>query len=86
MRWPRRRWARAPVARRSSGARPRDYSFQYVVSHVSDAQPLLYDLTSFWGGMEGALLLWVLLLSGYQLLVLGPIRGDSRCVHRRRDG
>ncbi|HYM70963.1 MAG TPA: cytochrome c-type biogenesis CcmF C-terminal domain-containing protein [bacterium] len=51
----------------------RDYSFQYVVSHVSDAQPLLYDLTSFWGGMEGSLLLWALLLSGYTLLALRSV-------------
>lgn len=51
----------------------RDYTFQYVVSHVSDAQPLLYDLTSFWGGMEGSLLLWALLLSGYTLLALRSV-------------
>ncbi|HXX36929.1 MAG TPA: cytochrome c-type biogenesis CcmF C-terminal domain-containing protein [bacterium] len=48
----------------------RDYSFAYVVSHVRDDQSLLYDLTSFWGGMEGSLLLWVLLLSGYTLAAL----------------
>jgi len=51
----------------------RDYAFQYVVSHVSDAQPFFYDLTSFWGGMEGSLLLWALLLSGYTLLALRSV-------------
>ncbi|HLN14687.1 MAG TPA: cytochrome c-type biogenesis CcmF C-terminal domain-containing protein [bacterium] len=53
----------------------RDYRFAYVVTHVSNAQPLIYDLTSFWGGMEGSLLLWALLLSGYTLLA---VRGVGR--------
>jgi len=51
----------------------RDYTFQYVSSHVSDAQPLLYDLTSFWGGMEGSLLLWAIILSGYTLCAVRSI-------------
>jgi len=51
----------------------RDYSYPYVVSHVSNAQPLVYDLTSFWGGMEGSLLLWALLLSAYALLALRSV-------------
>jgi len=46
----------------------RDYRFAYVITHVSDAQALAYDLASFWGGMEGSLLLWTLVLSGYTLL------------------
>ncbi len=51
----------------------RNYAFQYVASHVSDAQPLLYDLTALWGGMEGSLLLWALILSGYTLLAVRAI-------------
>lgn len=51
----------------------RDYSLAYVVSHVSDAQPVWYDLTSFWGGMEGSLLLWALILSGYSLAAVRSI-------------
>ncbi len=53
----------------------RDYTFLYVSAHVSDAQPLLYDLTSFWGGMEGSLLLWALILSAY---TLGALRYVAR--------
>jgi cytochrome c-type biogenesis protein CcmF len=53
----------------------RDYSFAYVTSHVSNAQAVVYDLTSFWGGMEGSLLLWALILSGYSLAV---VRGLGR--------
>ncbi len=52
----------------------RDYTFRYVASHVSDAQPLVYDLTAFWGGMEGSLLLWALILSGYTLAAAGSVR------------
>ncbi len=51
----------------------RNYGFQYVISHVSEAQPLLYNLTSFWGGMEGSLLLWALILSGYTLAAVRSV-------------
>ena len=54
----------------------RDYTFAYVISHVSDAQALLYDITSFWGGMEGSLLLWALILSGYTLLAVRTVARD----------
>jgi cytochrome c-type biogenesis protein CcmF len=57
----------------------RNYGFLYVTSHVRNAQPLLYDLTSWWGGMEGSLLLWAIILSGYTLAAL---RGVDR--HRPR--
>ncbi len=53
----------------------RDYTFAYVASHVRDTQPVWYNLTSFWGGMEGSLLLWALILSGYSLAAL---RGVSQ--------
>jgi len=52
----------------------RDYTFQYVAGHVDDAQPFIYDLTAFWGGMEGSLLLWALVLSGYSLLAVRAVR------------
>ncbi len=51
----------------------RDYTFAYVASHVRDTQPVWYDLTSFWGGMEGSLLLWALILSGYSLAALRSV-------------
>ena len=55
----------------------RDYAFAYVVTHVSDAQPPLYNVLSFWGGMEGSLLLWALLLSGYTLLAVRSIAREQ---------
>ncbi|HKV45539.1 MAG TPA: cytochrome c-type biogenesis CcmF C-terminal domain-containing protein [bacterium] len=54
----------------------RDYTFAYVISHVSNAQALVYDLTSFWGGMEGSLLLWALILSAYTALAVRAVASD----------
>ncbi len=51
----------------------RDYAFAYVAAHVRDAQAGWYNLTSFWGGMEGSLLLWALILSGYSLAALRSV-------------
>jgi cytochrome c-type biogenesis protein CcmF len=42
-----------------------DFSFQYVAQHTSRELPLGYTLTAFWGGQEGSLLLWLLVLGGY---------------------
>src|SRR6266508_2144303 len=44
-----------------------DFSFQYVAEHTSRELPLGYTLTAFWGGQEGSLLLWLLVLGGYSV-------------------
>src|SRR5213082_807483 len=44
-----------------------DFSFRYVAQHTSRELPLGYTLTAFWGGQEGSLLLWLLVLSGYSV-------------------
>ena len=42
-----------------------DFSIEYV-SHTSNlAQPLMYRLSGVWGGHEGSLLLWILMLSSW---------------------
>ena len=43
----------------------RDMTFQYVSEHTSHKLPLGYALSAFWGGQEGSLLLWLLVLTGY---------------------
>jgi cytochrome c-type biogenesis protein CcmF len=43
----------------------RDLSFVYVAQHTSHKLPLGYALSAFWGGQEGSLMLWLLILSGY---------------------
>jgi cytochrome c-type biogenesis protein CcmF len=42
-----------------------DFSFTYVSSFTSRELPLTYKLTALWGGQEGSLLLWLLVLTGY---------------------
>src|SRR5580765_2731377 len=42
-----------------------DFSFSYVAQHTSRELPTVYKLSSFWGGQEGSLLLWLLILTGY---------------------
>src|SRR4051812_5031285 len=48
----------------------RDFSFVYVSEHISRRLPLGYALSAFWGGQEGSLLLWLLILSGYAALAV----------------
>src|SRR5919109_5004316 len=43
----------------------RDMSFVYVWQHTSRKLPLVYTLSAFWGGQEGSLLLWLVVLTGY---------------------
>ena len=42
-----------------------NFGFTYVAQHTSRELPLPYKLASFWGGQEGSLLLWLLVLTGY---------------------
>jgi len=37
-----------------------DFSLRYVWEHSSTDMPLFYKVSSFWGGLEGSLLFWVL--------------------------
>src|SRR5581483_8061082 len=42
-----------------------DFSFTYVAQHTSRELPTAYKLASFYGGQEGSLLLWLLVLTAY---------------------
>ena len=42
-----------------------DFSFTYVQEHTSSDLSSAYKLSAFWGGQEGSLLLWLLILTGY---------------------
>ena len=48
----------------------RDLSFVYVAQHTSKSLPLGYAMSAFWGGQEGSLLLWLLVLTGYSALAV----------------
>jgi cytochrome c-type biogenesis protein CcmF len=41
----------------------RDYSFEYVYDNVDNALSFIYTLTAFWGGREGSLLFWELIIA-----------------------
>ena len=47
-----------------------DFSFSYVAEHSARRLPTLYTLSAFWGGQEGSLLLWLLILTGYSAAVV----------------
>src|SRR5262245_39030923 len=47
-----------------------DFSFVYVAQHTSTELPTGYSMSAFWGGQEGSLLLWLLVLSGYSAAVV----------------
>ena len=51
-----------------------DFSFVYVAQHTSRTLPTVYALTAFWGGQEGSLLLWLLVLTGYGTLAIAVNR------------
>ncbi len=46
-----------------------DFSVQYVAQHSNSLLPKMYQFSAVWGGHEGSLLLWVLLLSLWTVAV-----------------
>jgi cytochrome c-type biogenesis protein CcmF len=56
-----------------------DYSIKYV-HHYSDASsPLFYQITAYWGGLDGSILWWVFLLSVFSAIAVYSNR------HRHRE-
>ncbi|MFN4181780.1 MAG: cytochrome c biogenesis protein CcsA, partial [bacterium] len=54
-----------------------DFSVQYVVRHSAVEMPWYYKLSGFWGGQEGSLLFWLLILTLYGLFgVKSVARGN----------
>src|SRR5918999_4597229 len=51
-----------------------DFSLVYVARLTSEELPLGYTLSAFWGGQEGSLLLWLLVLTGYAAVVVATSR------------
>ncbi|HEY1564989.1 MAG TPA: cytochrome c-type biogenesis CcmF C-terminal domain-containing protein [Gaiellaceae bacterium] len=58
----------------------RDMTFVYVWQHTSHRLPLGYALSAFWGGQEGSLLLWLLVLTGYAGLAVWLNRRSRELV------
>jgi len=47
----------------------RDFSLQYVQEVGARATPPLYNFTALWSALEGSIVLWILVLSGYTAAV-----------------
>ena len=46
-----------------------DFSVLYVAQHSNSKLPLMYRMAAVWGGHEGSLLLWIVLLATWSLAV-----------------
>jgi len=55
-----------------------DFSILYVANTSNLQQPTMYRLSGVWGGHEGSLLLWILMLSSWTALVARFSRGIPR--------
>jgi cytochrome c-type biogenesis protein CcmF len=51
------------------GAVTDDFSIKYIAGHSNSLLPLPFKVAAVWGGHEGSLLLWVLMLSGWTVAV-----------------
>jgi cytochrome c-type biogenesis protein CcmF len=58
----------------------KDFSFVYVWEHTSIELPRSYTLSAFWGGQEGSLLLWLLILTGFSALAVLLGRRSARSL------
>ncbi len=55
-----------------------DFSIKYVAAYTSTTLPVRFRLTALWGGMEGSLLFWTLILTTLTSLALF----QNRCRNR----
>ncbi|WP_339615084.1 heme lyase CcmF/NrfE family subunit [uncultured Gilvimarinus sp.] len=46
-----------------------DFSVAYVANHSNSLMPVYYKISAVWGGHEGSLLLWILMLSGWTFAI-----------------
>jgi len=52
-----------------SGLLQNDFSLEYVASYSSSTLPTIYKMTALWGGQQGSLLFWTLLLTAFTSIV-----------------
>ncbi len=55
-----------------------DFSIAYVAKYSSTTLPLRYSIAAFWGGMEGSMLFWVLILTTLSSIALWQNRARNR--------
>src|SRR3972149_2314068 len=71
----RRRLAQSPQNALVAALLRHDFSFTYVARTTSEALPTGYTISAFWGGQEGSLLLWLLILTGFGAAGMRADRG-----------
>jgi cytochrome c-type biogenesis protein CcmF len=54
-----------------------DFSLSYVANNNSRQTPLLYDITGMWSALQGSILLWALILTGYLTVMYRHFRRRS---------
>ncbi|MCC6163498.1 MAG: cytochrome c biogenesis protein CcsA [Acidobacteria bacterium] len=54
------------------------YQIKYVDRYSDAAQPLLFKLTAYWGGLDGSIMFWVLLLSVFGAIAVRNSRESHR--------
>ncbi len=52
----------------------KDFSLEYVASHISTNMPTVYIFTAFWSGQAGSMLFWALILSMYSTIAIATSR------------
>ena len=55
-----------------------NYAIKYVQHYSDAAQPLVYKITSYWGGLDGSIMFWVLLLSVFGTIAVATNRERHR--------
>ena len=56
----------------------RDFSVEYVASHISSTMPSVYVFTAFWSGQAGSLVFWALILGMYSTIAIASSRQRNR--------
>lgn len=54
-----------------------DFSLRYVASNGSLGTPTLFTITGLWASLEGSILLWILILSGYLVAMVRRFRARA---------
>ena len=58
-----------------------DFAVRYVAENGGRAVPLYYTVISLWAGLEGSLLLWLLVLTGMTLLAVHRVHPRAGDLH-----
>ena len=55
-----------------------NYAIKYVQRYSDAAQPLAYQITSYWGGLDGSIMFWVFLLAVFGTVAVATNRERHR--------